>query len=204
MPNNRYLMSFTAGSLLTQESMVLAKLYDEQQGWDAVRELVFADNLLQMRTASAARRVFREVSARLDTLTPAQLHLLLSGSHQDQKFLLWLAICKRYRFICEFATDVIREKALRVDFELSYDDYDLFFNSKAEWHPEIDRLSPSTRLKLREVLFRMLREAGLLSNDNAITRVLLSSSLEAAIAEDNPAYFSVFPLTSSPPRSLRP
>lgn len=204
MPNNRYLMSFTAGSLLTQESMVLAELYDEQQGWDAVRELVFADNLLQMRTASAARRVFREVSARLDTLTPAQLHLLLSGSHQEQKLLLWLAICKRYRFIDDFASEVIREKALRLDFELTYDDYDLFFISKAEWHPEIDRLAPSTRLKLRAVLFRMLREAGLLSNDNAITRVLLSSSLEAAIAEDNPSLFSLYPLTSSPPTSLRP
>lgn len=196
MPNNRYLMSFTAGSLLYQESLTLAALYEEQASWRGIRERVLAGNLLQVRTDSAARRIFREVSARLNELTSTQMHLLLEGSLQEQKYLLWLAICKRYQFIYDFATEVVREKALRLNMELSYEDYDVFFNNKAEWHPEVEHVAPSTRGKLRQVLFLMLREAGLLSSDNVIMCVVLTPSLEAAIGEDNPAEFAVFPLAN--------
>lgn len=144
MPHDRYLMSFTAGSLLYQESLVLAEQHKDHQGWDGVREQVLANNLLRMRTNSAARRIFREVSARLDELTPEQINLLVHGNHQEQRLLLWLAICRRYRFIYDFATEVIREKALRLDMSLRVDDYDVFYNRKAEWHPELDELSDST------------------------------------------------------------
>lgn len=195
MPHDRYLMSFTAGSLLYQESLVLAEQYKDHQGWDGVREQVLANNLLRMRTNSAARRIFREVSARLDELTPEQINLLVHGNHQEQRLLLWLAICRRYRFIYDFATEVIREKALRLDMSLRVDDYDVFYNRKAEWHPELDELSDSTRAKLRQIVFRMLREADLLSNDNTINRVVMTPALEAVIGEDNPADFAVFPVT---------
>ena len=46
---------------------------------------------------------------------------------------------------------------------LTYEDYDRFFYDKAEWHPEVGRVAPSTREKQRQIVFKAMREAGLLS-----------------------------------------
>ncbi len=177
-----YNMSFTAGALLYRESMVVARLAGETSDWDGVKRQVLANNLLQMRTPSASQRIFREVTARLQQLSPAQSRLLSSGSRPEQNLLLWLAICKRYRFIREFAVEVVREKYLRLDRAVLYADYDVFFNAKAEWHGEVERLAPSTRSKLRQIVFRMLREAEMLTADNYIVPVVMTPQLAAAIA----------------------
>jgi hypothetical protein len=195
MNENRYNMSFTAGALLYRESLKVARLYEEMGDWQAVRARVMDDNLLQMRTLSAAKRVFREVASRLKHLTPAQLALLRTGTRQEQGHLLWLAICKRYRFIYDFAVEVMREKFMRLDFDLPYDAYDVFFNNKAEWHPEVEGVADSTRKKLRQVLFKMMREAGLLTQDDQILPAMLTPREIDVIATDSASYLRVFPIS---------
>lgn len=193
MNGRKYSMSFTTGTLLHRESEVMTRLYCELGDWDAVREIVIAENRLQMRTLNASKRIFQEISSRLKWLTAPQLQLLLDGSYQEQNYLLWLAVCQRYRFIYDFAVEVIREKFLRLDFDLSYNDYDIFFNNKAEWHPEVERVADSTRKKQRQFIFKMLREAELLTADNRLLPVLLSPRLIRVIQEDDPAHFAIFP-----------
>jgi hypothetical protein len=195
MTENRYSMSFTAGALLYRESLKVTRLYEEVDDWQAVRAQVMDDNLLQMRTLSAAKRVFREVASRLKRLTPAELTLLRTGTRQEQNHLLWLAICKRYRFIYDFAVEVVREKFIRLDFDLTYDAYEIFFNNKAEWHPEVEGIAESTRKKLRQVLFKMMREANLLSSDNQILTAMLTPREIDVIAADSPSYLLAFPIS---------
>ena len=195
MPDTTYLMSFTAGALLYRESLTVAGLFDALQDWNAVRSTVIAENRLQMRTANASRRIYREASARLQTLTPAEMALLQDGTRAEQNQVLWLAICKRYRFIREFAVQVVREKYLRLDFQLVYEDCDLFFADRAEWHPELDDLTSATRKKQRQIIFRMLREAELLSADNRIVAAMLTPWLKTVIGRDDPGHLAIFPIS---------
>ena len=195
MTENRYSMSFTSGALLYQESLGVANLFEKVGDWDVVRERVMKDNLLQMRTLNASKRIFREVASRLKQLTPAELALLRTGTRQEQNHLLWLAICKRYRFIYDFAADVVREKFLRLDFDLSYDAYDVFFNNKAEWHPEVEGVAESTRKKLRQVLFKMMREANLLTQEYQILPAMPTPREIRVITADSPSYLLAFPIS---------
>ena len=112
MANAIYLMSFTAGALLYRESVTVAESYAELADWDALRDRMLAGNRLQVRTANAARRMYREVRTRLQTLTPDEMAMLRDGSRSEQGYVLWLAACKRYRFIHDFAVEVVREKYL--------------------------------------------------------------------------------------------
>ena len=187
-------MSFTTGALLLKESVVVAILYRGLADWDAVRECVVGQNRLQMRTVNSSRRVCREVVSRLRQLTPEQFDLLLDGSPQDQRYILWLGVCKRYRFIYDFAVEVVREKYLRLDLDLAQVEYIRFFETKAEWHPEMDRIAPATRNKQRQFVFKMMREADLLSNDNQILPALLSPRVVEAIRGDAVEHFAVFPV----------
>ncbi len=92
---------------------------------------------------------------------------------------------------------MVREKFIRLDLGLSYDAFDVFFNNKAEWHPEVQGLAESTRKKLREVLFKMMREANLLTPDKQILPALPTPRAIDAIAADSPSYLLAFPISTT-------
>lgn len=204
MEETTYSMSFTVGALLYHESVTVADLYQELESWETVRDRVIEDNLLQIRTQRSSQRIYQEVSSRLKILSRSQLSLFQEGTQEERKYLLWLAICKRYRFIHDFAVEVIREKYLRLDLELSKDEYDIFYYDKAEWHPEVERIADRTRRNQRQMIFKMLRDAELLSSDGRIVPALLSPLLVEVIAEENPAHLAIFPVSAADIQGLLP
>src|SRR5690606_18928612 len=127
--------------------------------------------------ANASQRLYREIAARLKLLTTDEFEIVRYGSLPEQAYVLWLAVCKRYRFIHDFAAEVVREQYLRFDFELKPEAYDLFFTRKAEWHPEVEAVAPATHNKQRQVIYKMLREAQLVGGDQRIIPALLTPML---------------------------
>ena len=69
----------------------------------------------------------------------------------------------------------------------------MFWDEKAEWHSELDDISRSTRLKLRQVLYRMMREAGILSTEGILQTAYLTTRLKALIAGSRAADLAIFP-----------
>lgn len=196
MHSDPYILSFTGASLSITESLKIAEVYLQLRDWPAVKTTVKGANLIQGRTQSSIQRVYQELQPRLAELSLEQLELLVEGNPQEQKQLLWLAVCKRYAFIREFASEVVREKFLRLDFQLNEFDYDAFFNRKADWHPELDELTDATRRKLKTRLFRLLYETELIAADNRIIPTTMSQRLKAVLAPDRPLSFEIFPLSA--------
>ncbi|MBX3639970.1 MAG: DUF1819 family protein [Nitrosomonas sp.] len=203
MSNDRYSMSFTTGSLFHRESVKLTVLYLDHGDWNSVRDKVVAENLLQTRTLNTLKRVCREVISRLRTLSPGELEFLVEGNHQEQAYLLWLAVCRRYRFIADFAVEVLRERYITLKSDLTYDDFDSFFNRKSEWHLELDEITPTTRGKLRQVLFKILREADLLAANNMINAAMLSPTLLELIRQGGRRDVLYFPAFESDLKGMK-
>ena len=194
MDTVKYSMSFTTGGLFCQESVKITQLYLEIHDWEQVRKDVVVKNMLQARTISTLKRVCREICSRLKTLNDSELTLLVQGTNQERSHILWVAICRRYRFIRDFAIEVIRERYLTFRQNLQVEDYEAFFNSRAEWHIELEAITTTTRNKLRQVLFRMLRETELLSVGNTITPAMLTPRFISIISQSRDQDFLVFPL----------
>lgn len=190
-------MSFSTGGLFYTESLKALEVYQQERDWAKTRERILNENLLQTRTQSSAVRRAREICLRLEQLTEKQLHLLATGSPQEQYSLLWVAICKHHPFIKNFAIHVIREKYLRMDLLLEPADFDIFFHEKSEWHDELEQLTDSTKKKLRQVLFKIMREAEILSKDNMIIPGLLTQELASVLADDDPVWLTVLPVSEA-------
>ncbi|MGN5009220.1 DUF1819 family protein [Aeromonas sp. 96A] len=196
-------MSFTTGSLFHRESVELTALYLDLGDWSSVRDKVIADNLLQTRTLNTLKRVCREIISRLRTLTLGELEFLVEGSHQEQAYLLWLAVCRRYRFIADFAVEVLRERYITLKSDLTHEDFDSFFNRKSEWHLELDGITSATRGKLRQVLFKMLREADLLTANSMIHTAMLSPRLLSLIQQGSRRDILHFPVFESDVKGMK-
>jgi hypothetical protein len=180
----RYALSFTSGALLVREALVAAALYLREHDWARVRELIEEDNLLQSRTRSSGFRLAREVTQRLSVLSDTEIGLLVDATPTERGYLMWAATCRRYDLIGEFAEEVLRERFLVLGTTLDYGDFDSFIRGKALWHEEVADLKESTLRKLRSNVFRMLVEAGLLSDDGRIVQAVLSARLKDALAGD--------------------
>jgi hypothetical protein len=174
-----------------------AACYLQLNDWSATRAHLQDENLLQVRTKAAATRIGKEVTARLEELTAEELSALQSMSPREQASLLWVAVCRRYQLIREFATEVLRENFLILRRRLVFADFENFLNGKALWHSELDDITGSTQLKLRQNLFRMLREAHLLSDQYEINPVQISPDLAKLLARQGLQEFLVFPAADS-------
>lgn len=190
---SKYKMSFTTGGLLSNESVKVAELYLTLKDWDLVREHALAAGLMQTRMQSSSERIYREVSARLKTLTQVELERLVGSIGTERLHLLWLAVCLRYSFIHEFTVEVLHEHFLTMRFELVSEDFEIFFSNKAEWNRELDTITINTRNKLRQNLFLMLREAQFLTADNFIQPTSISVQLANLISLRGFVPFSIFP-----------
>lgn len=192
--SRKYKLGFTAGALLLKESVNVANLYLHIRNWNQVKENIISENLLQVRTVASSKRLGNEIVSRLENLTIDQLELLSDGTLAEKKAMAWLAVCKKYHFIAEFAAEVVREKFLKLDYHLTRDDYRIFFNAKAEWYNELETLTDKTKVKIQQRLFRMLIEAEIISPEGIIIPALLPNRVIEVIRKEQSSMLIIFPV----------
>ncbi len=191
--NDKYTMSYTACSLVCAETKKVAELYLEERDWKKVAKIAFDTNLLQYRTQNALKRTLSEIISRLKKLPEEALLILVNGTPYEQNQILWLAVCLRYSFIYDFAIEVVKEKYNLMQSKITQLDYDAFFNSKLNWHDELDKLTDSTRYKLKQILFKMLKEAEIVDSDNCILTTFVSPRVIEIINNYDSKYLGIFP-----------
>jgi hypothetical protein len=195
MSKTKFALSFTAGGLLYNESIVVAEaLLRNEYDWNATLVEVEEKNLLQSRTCSTSKRKLREISQRLKCLSEPQLALLVDGTRHEQKLILWLACCEKYSLLAELARDVVRAKFLQLDYSIDAGDIARFIELQTVWHEELEGLTASTITKLQTVMLRMLRESELVSEDGIISAPLVSGRFIQVLKADSPGGLLYFPL----------
>ena len=215
----RYRLSFTVGGLLAEQGRTVAGLmvgdtavaaavdtlasadrdddaFAPAELLESVRRCAVAENVLQIRTHAAGVRIVNEVIKRLSALTMGELRCIADADtlQSDRRALMWVAMCRYYALVGEFAQEVLREHFLIGAPAITYDDYDHFMLGKAMWHPEIDDLSTSTSAKLRSNVFKAMVEAGLVNrSDDTIIPSLLSREVTGILMR-RPESFGFFPM----------
>lgn len=190
---SKYRMSFGTGGLFLNESVAIVRLYQELGDWTAVKKAADRQGVIPFPKKASVDRSVREIANRLEVLNADEIDLLCHGDYADQLSVIWLALCRGYRFIGEFAVELLSERFLSYRTHVAYDDFDAFYLAKAEWEPELEAISTSTRGKLRQILFRLMREAGILNREGHICRALLSPSFMALMARSDPHELRYFP-----------
>ncbi|MCI6557836.1 DUF1819 family protein [Schaalia hyovaginalis] len=185
----RYSLSFTVGGLFEREAEILARVYAGQPDWSTVRRIAIEENLLQARTRSTGIRMVRETLKRLAVLSDEELRVLPGLTAAERSHVMWAAACRQSAFIGEFAEEVLRERFLMLAGTLDYEDFDSFVRQKALWHEELVELTPRTYGKLRQTVFRMMTEAGLLSKEGLIQTAMLSPRVAALLPSTDVQFF---------------
>ncbi len=172
----------------------MASVYLQYHDWDKVRNKILSDNILQKVTTGTAVREFNEIRKRLKNLSNDFISKLSTASTGTKKVLVFYSVVKEYRILFDFLREVIRPKVLVFDFQLADKDLDKFLRRKAESVPELERIADSTRQKIKQVIIRMLNEAGIIDSKKTknLLPLKLPENIISLIIKDNPVYLEAF------------
>lgn len=192
MIEKKYRLSFTAASLRLSEMSNLARIYLETELADIKKE-----DIIRGRNSRTTEREFREVKLRIKELSDSQLHILAFGDIISQKQIALLSICKLYAFIRDFIVEVLRNKVLLFDYQLTEGEYITFFKRKSEAHPELEDLAGTTAKKIKQVTYKMLEQTGLIDNVDSknILPQIVDDKVFKAVVEDDPEWLKIYLLS---------
>ena len=187
---SNYSLSYTAASLRRPECVTLARTHRETSDWKSVRRQCVEDDILMLRFESSRKRISSELIKRLENLTEGELDTLATTDDSRlQTALLWVGICRTYEFVADFAEQVIAERWHSGKHDLPVGAYETFFEEAALVHPEVSKLTESTRERMRNQLFQMLREAGMLNRTNELLPLLLPAGVTELLGTRELAFF---------------
>lgn len=184
--SNKYNFSFTAFSLRVNEMVKFSEAIKLNQSMEMIDIGNGNKHTGQKRTV--------EIKKRLKQFTDRELELFISGDFITQKQLAFLSVCKSHSFIRDFAVEVLREKLLVFDYQISEGDYISFYRRKSELHPEMEKLTEITENKIKQVTFKILEQAGIIDDvkSKMIQPQLLDANVINTIASDNKQWLKVF------------
>lgn len=183
---NKYDFSFTASSLRLNEMLLVARAIHDGAEVDYTNDLGSGKS-------STGTRMLSEFKKRISHLTPEQLDVLLNSDLVTQKQLTLVSVCKAYSFIREFIVEVVREKVLVYDYQITDGDYISFYRRKFDLHEEMDSLTELTEKKIKQVTFKMLEQAGLINDikNRIVQPQIIDYKLIKALVQDNPNWLKI-------------
>lgn len=184
---NTYSFSFTASSLRLNDMILVAQATLENRIIDYTNELGNGKE-------ATGKRMLKEYQKRISKLTTQQLQILAESDYNNQRHMAFLSICKTYGFIRDFVVEKLREKLLVYDYQISEGEYISFYRRKVHLHPEMESLTEKSQIKIRQVVFTILAQAGIIDSakNKTIQPQILDAQIMNTIIEDDAQWLKVF------------
>ena len=174
-----YSANLTKASLKVPESRIIAGLLLERADEAGWRRAILDENVLQKRSASTARTFADYIRHRLSTMQSPLWELVHDGSPVVATQAVLAAAIKHSRLLADFFDQVLKEHSRQFKTTITNTDWADFIASCAGQDPNVETWTPEVVIKLRQVVFRILAEAGYVDSTKtmALQRVAIAAPL---------------------------
>lgn len=151
----------------TESRRIAALLLTNPDDTDWLRAIE-VDNILQKKTTATARRQARLIQRRLTTLDDQAWNMISERESEVVNQLLLAAAVKHSHLLGDFLRTVYADRQRRLEVALSSLDWQDFLVECAHHDAAVTAWSASTRVKLFQVIVRILVEAKYLENSRSM------------------------------------
>ncbi|MCX7883568.1 MAG: DUF1819 family protein [Caloramator sp.] len=178
--NYEYSAALTSDAFLYYEFKQILKLKREGLSDDKIRKKVIEENIFQYKSRRSIIRLLSSVMRRVKLLDDYLIKLALEDDLRSGKIINLYLIMKTSRIFYEFMNEVIREKLDYNCLILEKKDINEFFTHKAEQSEIVLNWTEKTTAKLKQVILKILKEAGMLEDikTGKINRLIIPQELK--------------------------
>ena len=161
----RYSASAVKVSFWFAEFRKVMQMLDRGYSMSEIRELNLRENIFSASTPLRAKQIFQTVSGRVLALDADISALFLSSDLATQKLIALVAAMAYDELFFDFVYEVIREKMIMGNDQLTDSDIRVFFKEKQEQDERVARWTDATFVRLAKCYKTMLYEAGIINKD---------------------------------------
>jgi hypothetical protein len=173
---SKYKSSFTSGDLLQEEIMSILK----EVSFENILTDDFDKSSIQLKTKSpkSKKRILYEATRRIRAIRDERVwHFFLDTNDQNRKLILFYSILMVYDLLLDFMLDVVHEKWMNLQTNLTREDFFEFVEIKARNIPELKNKSERSVSDMSYSMFKAMREVGMLKG-NTLEPVTIDDSLK--------------------------
>jgi hypothetical protein len=170
--NWEYKTTIKSQSFLFQETRNAARLILQGLNGDDVKHKSLQENIFQVETEARKKEIASTVLVRLRALDQFLMGKFVNSDIQTSKLIAIYSIMKTDRLFFEFMNEVYKDKIIIRDKFIMDKDFNIFFNRKKEQSDKVASWTDYTFYKLKQVITRILTEAGLITNKRGRRQIL--------------------------------
>ncbi len=164
-----------------QEFRRMVELLADGKTYGEIRDLNEAENIFGASTKTRRTQIFNTLSARTKSLDKSFFAVFLNGDISAQKQLALAAVMAQDTLFFEFVYEVIHEKIILANNELSDADMSIFFHQKQVQDERAAKWTEATLKRLGSTYRSILTEVGMLEKSNQSPRKIYPLFLDFAV-----------------------
>lgn len=173
--NSPYTASVTGGGFLLTETATLLPLLQSEDRAARLKDEAVNNNLLQINSEAARKRIIAEVSKRYDAMPATFWEEYVSMSENDQIVANLFVILKTYKIIFDFHIHVTLRRWNSISKTVDKDDVMMELDEISARDEFVDSWSDQTKDKLASTYLTILRKAGMLDEAGQLKAIFCSN-----------------------------
>jgi hypothetical protein len=158
------------------------KLLNDGYSFDEIKKMSEEENIFEAPTPARAKNIYSTVSNRIKSLNSSFYPIFLESDIQTQKMIAFAADLAHDTLFFDFMYEVVREKMIVGNYEISDLDFRVFFNEKQEHDDKVAKFSEMTFKRLISGYKAQMKDAGFIDeNRTAKTRQIIKPILDPVI-----------------------
>jgi hypothetical protein len=175
-----YAGSLTGEPFMLHENKIVASMLLNEDSLDLIKRTVVQENSFGYRTVKSIPKRVNSIIKRIAKLDPLLLNKIANELSGDGRIVVLYSIYLRDRLFNEFLNEIIAEKFSIRDFNFDKRTIQKFISDKSDSERKIQEFTKETKLKLVNIIFNILKEAGLIvkyDQSFRLNNLLISSDL---------------------------
>lgn len=165
-----YSASFTTGALLREETIALLGLMQQVPPDEVYQRAKKEAHHLHINSEVARRKIAGEILKRYRAVDSRLWEFFQTLTDPTEQSIILLYVClKTYRMLFDFMTTTVVPRWQQRLLSLDSSDFERFIDVRAVYHTELINLTESTRRKLAQITLLMMKQAGLLRQNQLTT-----------------------------------
>lgn len=185
-----YKVNYLKAGLLVGESMIIAQQLHSGLDSSAVQKLVLKNNLLGAKSMVTAKDYSAIILARLKPMSPDFIKLVATSSRELVTQAIFCSAIKYSPLVGDFLHFKIRERLNAFYDDIPYNCWDEYIDECRTRDPKMGQLAESSYKKLRSQTYKILIDAGFISDTKAklIKKPSFSQDLINQLHKDKEEY----------------